>query len=165
MRIAIAFILFVLCAYAGCLRPQKLKKKLRLINTLTGDIRRLSEGMELKRAPIAELMRELEYTPLWSGVVRRLECCSMNTAWIRTVTELTESGEFVYFGAEELSILSEYGEVLGTGDMTAQVKNSELATKRLQVRMEETEAELKKKERVFRALGILGGAAAALLVI
>ena len=69
------------------------------------------------------------------------------------------------FGAEELCILSEYGEVLGTGDMKAQIKNSELAIKRFRARIEETEAELKKKERIFRALGVLGGAAAALLVI
>ena len=166
MRLVIAFVLFVICAYIGCSKPSALKRRIGIIEGLERDIRRLSMLMEHRRQPITELMRELD-SPLWRDVRARLSRSgiSCREAWNEALTDMVESGGWGCLGKQELVILTDFGGALGAGDINTQLDNAALAVKRLEEQRDLAAAEMGKKARVYRSLGILGGAAAALMVI
>lgn len=58
---------------------------------------------------------------------------------------------------EELSHLEELGERLGLADLTMQVKALELYLSRLETSMDELQAEMKTKVRLYHCLGIMSG--------
>ena len=158
--------LFMICAYVGYSKPSGIKRRVIALEELEGDIRRLDMLMEHRKLPIEQLIAGLD-SPLWEEVSRLMKSrdTSLFNAWMAALELMTEDGRLRCLNGGDMAVLTDFGDALGVSDTSAQASNAALAIKRLKERREAAAMELLKKQRLFRSLGVLGGAAAALMVI
>ncbi len=161
MRTAAAAAAFILCVIAGLRRSAALKRRAELLCELRTMIRlfsieirccayTLDELCEKADGRFGELLREY-----------RESCPDIRAAWETACSAMRKNG----YGAEETELLRELGKTLGTSDCAGQEQLLELHGERLAALYEAAAADYAKKGKLFRSVGLLCGAGAAVLLI
>lgn len=166
MRYAIAFILFGICAYAGYSYSGGKRDRLNALNELIRGIKLLGIKMDFRPLPIYELLQTLD-GELWREAAQRISADgSMAEAFGGALEKLIgENGPLRCLDRADVQILLEFGSALGGSDLRAQRSNIALALKRLEENAELLKQDVRKSERIYRSLGILGGLALAIIVL
>lgn len=157
MRIAAAVIVFILCAAEGQRRRAALKNRamlladvLLMLNSFSIEINCLAltpdELIRGTKGRFAELVR-----------AERERHSEIRSAWAAACSSLPKS--------RERELLSELGQSIGTTDKSGQLKMLELYSAELSQLKSEAEECYRKKGEAFSRVGLLCGAAAAVLIL
>lgn len=87
---------------------------------------------------------------------------SLSEYWESCVTNISNS---TALKREDLSLLREFGRMLGTTDIEGQLNHIELYKELINSNINNSIEELKKKGKLFKLLGLFAGIAAALMII
>lgn len=162
MRIIAGLIVLLLCTAWGFGSSAVLRRRCVLL----GELRLLLEHYSIGISCAAETLEELAAGGRGEFAQHLRKCAAeetdMRKAWARAVKEL--SGR-AYCGEEELAILSELGEKLGTCSAEGQLSLLRLYSVRLDRLYGQATENADKKGRLYRSGGILAGAAAAVLLL
>ena len=148
-----------------------------MASSLSARLRRLESCMAL----LAELYGRLEYLqPTVQGLIGYLagqerfahltflKTCSVamlegetfSASWQAALDEYSHM-----LGKEEVAILADLGGVLGQSNLENQLNAITLVRQRLDVRIHEVREKVVTQGKLYRSMGILGGAAAAIILI
>lgn len=161
MRLVGLIFVFLTGCLIGIQRSAQLKKRVRILRLLQSMVNDLGTQLRFQTPTVWELLsflcaQEL-YQPLgFLGQVSDSE--RFFDGW-RTAVEQ----DFTLQG-EEKQLLTELGSVLGTTDTEGQLSALELIGTRLCQLTAEAQQSAEEKGKLYRALGILGGAAAAVVL-
>ncbi|MEG1547808.1 MAG: stage III sporulation protein AB [Clostridia bacterium] len=166
MKPIIAFILFGICAYIGYSKPSVIKRRLRTVDSMARNIKQLGMMMDYKLMPIRELIGGLGDGVFWRELLKNIKANDpLAETFLSTLEQLTKSNpQFTCLEQSDIWILSDFGATLGISDLKTQKNNIALTLERMDERIQSLKIELKEKEKTYRALGILSGIAAAMII-
>lgn len=157
MRIAAALIVFVLCAVEGQRRRLELKNRAGLLAELLLMLNSFAIEISCRALTPDELI--LKSNGRFAKMVRdkRGKYPDIRSAWEAACAELPKS--------RERGLLSELGRSLGTTDKAGQLRLLELYCAEITELKSEAEESYRKKGEAFSRVGLLCGAAAAVLIL
>lgn len=157
MRIAAAVIVFALCALEGQRRRLALKNRAGLLEELLLMLNGFSIEISCRALTPDELIQKAGGR--FAGKVRakREALPDIRAAWEAACAELPKS--------RERDLLSELGRALGTTDKAGQLRLIELYGAELETLKSEAEESYRRKGEAFSRVGLLCGAAAAVLIL
>lgn len=157
MRWILAIAAFLLCTLEGQRRRRLLKERAELLNELRVMLNDFSIGIRCRASSPDELI-SAENGRFARLVTEKLaECADIHTAWDLACEALPKS--------PEKELLKELGHSLGTSDKSGQLQMIEMYTERLSAFRDEAEECYKKKGSALSKVGMLCGAAAAVLIL
>ncbi len=162
MRILIAAAAFTAGAVWGVCKSSTFHKRAQLISELKRLTTEFSIAIRCTAPTLDELARDC------SGIFGELlrsemqKCPDIRCAWQNAVQRLSVCG---FCGKEETAVLSELGRELGTCSAEGQLAMLELHRCRLDKLSAEADECAKSKGKLFRSVGALLGAGAAVLII
>lgn len=166
IAIAVSFLACSLCGFQNAFR---LEKRSKLIGKLIATVRILSDSVELTRKPVAALIRSCTQMPCYDLFERYAQSIenekSSKDAWRETEIWMGEHAEYFRFCEDERNALGSYFEALSTSDGVWLKKAMEQASEQLLRIHEQAQAECARKGKVYRSLGVLIGAAIAILLV
>jgi len=145
-------------------RPGQLKILQNLIQMLENEIRYMSSIItdafeKIGRAsdnPVSSIFNTtLEY--LENG-----KDMNLAQAWERSINK--NIGKTA-LNKEDVQILISFGKMLGNSDIQGQIKNITFTLQQLNLQQQKAEESRKKYDAMYKALGVLGGAVAVILLI
>ena len=146
MRIGAAILALALCTFIGYMKADKVKERMRTIDSFLRDIRQISMQIEFTSDPISiiidKISKDSELAELWQEFLRHLNdgmSCSM--AW--TAASKSREDLIAVLANEERIGLDEFFSTLGRLDKASEKKNAEHIYKLL----EDISSRLKKTHR------------------
>jgi len=166
MRLLAAVLVMALFSYMGYSKVWVMKHRWRLLAGFAKDINCLCEELRMRPRDMESMVERFfgeERGEFWQlfekGVVsfQRAE-----DAWNGALSGF--SGTKV-LEPDEIILMQEAGVGIGTKSMQLQLKYMEASAKAIAARAEEVKLEISKKGGMYGRLGLLAGAAAALIII
>lgn len=171
LRLMAVIAVFGGCTWAGIRACTRLKERAGLLAALRADIRRLTLLMGYSAEPLSRLSERIaegRTAAFWHAFGEELTgSADVPTAWEKAMVAAAKADSpFLTLLTEpERSILLDYAAGLGGSGQHTQRENARLLEERLSAVAEEAMAEYARKGRMYRTMGLLTGAAAALLVL
>ena len=161
MRTLAAAAAFALCVIVGLRKSAALKRRSELLAELRTMLRIFSIEIRCCALTLEELCERADGK--FGELLRaaRESCDDIRTAWDNACSEMTRSG----YSGEEAELMRSLGKELGTSDCAGQEQLLELYFERISALYEAASADNGKKARLFRSVGFLCGAGAAVLLI
>lgn len=162
MKLFAAFAAFITGVLWGISRSTRLRKRAQLLSELRQLITEFSVAIRCTAPTLDELAEGCG--GVFGELLRaaRNECPDIRSAWTNAVQQL---GSCNFCGKDESAILTELGRELGTCSAEGQLALLELHQSRLDKLSQEAEDAAKSKGKLFRSVGALLGAGAAVLMI
>lgn len=157
MRWILAIAAFLLCALEGKRRTLKLKSRVTLVNETLTMLNRFSVEIRCRSLTQDELLSGESGGFARLVQQKKAEYADIRSAWAAACEELPKS--------RERTLLSEFGSSFGKTDKSGQLRLLELYISQLEALKEEAESSYRKKGEALSKIGILCGAAAAVLII
>lgn len=152
----------------GCAARHTLCRRLTLMQQTEHLLRYLAEQIRYTAAPVSELLRacaaraDLTTFALLTDTVAALGADGeFRSAWQEAVETQQQA---VSLTAEECTLLTEAVCLLGTADVAGECRHCEQYAERLRTHIHARTEELRVRGRLYTALGLCGGCAAALLL-
>lgn len=162
MNIFPAAIVFLICMAAGFLKSSHLKRRVQLLS----ELRQLTSEFSVSIGYIAPTLDELADS--CSGIFgqllhqQRQHCLDIRTAWSNAVQQLSE---YSFCEKYETELLRDLGKRLGTCDTNGQLSILKMYNEKFAVLCTQAEEIAATKGKLFRSIGTLAGAGAAILII
>lgn len=158
MRIAAAALILLCCALEGMRQSFSLKKRAEFLDEIVSMLTDFSIEIRFRAPTLDELLRT--QTGSFARMVQKLTESGLDVraAWERTCDAFSPK-------SEETALLRELGRSFGTSDSEGQLQLLELYTKRFSGLREAAEGEYSRKGKAFIRVGMLCGAAGAVLVL
>ncbi len=162
MRLLIAAAAFLIGTVWGIGKSNSFLKRAKLISQLKQIITEFSVAIRCTAPTLDELADNC--SGVFGELLRaaRQECSDIRAAWQNAVQQLSLCS---FCGKEETAILSELGRELGTCSAEGQLALLELHRCRLDKLSLEADDSARSKGKLFRSVGALLGAGAAVLII
>lgn len=156
MRLAAAALILMCCALEGMRRSFSLKKRLDFLEEIVTMLTDFAIEIRFRAPTLDELLRT--QTGSFARAVRSQTECDVREAWERACCLFSEKNE-------ETALLRELGRSFGGSDSEGQLQLLELYTERFSRLRESAEAEYSRKGKALVRVGVLCGAAGAVLVL
>lgn len=162
MRLFAAAAAFITGAVWGIFRSAELRRRAQLLRELKQLITEFSVAIRFTSPTLDELAKDCG--GVFGELLRasRRESPDIRSAWADAAAQLSR---YSFCGKEEAALLSELGRELGTCSAEGQLALLELHGSRLERLTLEAEDAAKSKGKLFRSVGALLGAGAAVLII
>ena len=160
MRLALAIAAFLLCALEGRRRGLVLKNRVTLLNEVLIMLNSFSIEIRCRSLTLDELLSGE------NGIFARLvlkkkaelgDTGDIRAAWKAACEQLPKS--------RERTLLGEFGLTFGTTDKSGQLRLLEMYISRLAELKDEAESSYRKKGEALSRIGMLCGAAVAILIL
>ena len=148
---------FLLCALEGRRRGLKLKNRVTLLNELLIMLNNFYIEIRCRSLTLDELLSGENGSFAKMVTQKRDDSGDIRTAWQAACEELPKS--------RERMLLSELGHSLGKTDKSGELRLLEMYSARISALKDEAESSYRKKGEALSRIGILCGAAAAILII
>ncbi len=158
MRVIIAAISFAVCFGAGLLKSRSLQEHAVLLRQIRDMLRGFSLRMRYISPTVEELLSTAQCGFAEEIMQRAAAGEDVRTAW-------HSSCERLPFSSEEQNILQEIGAQLGTSSTQEQLAMLAMYDERLTSLLVEADGKCTRLCRMYRTVGALVGAAAAVLII
>lgn len=160
--------LMLSCTGAGFMLSSGLSARILVLENINALLEIFSVSIRYKRETVLRLVEEAES----SSSCRRLEFLSavrerllfsgdFPLAWRESVLEWLPD----FLKPEDKAILLETGDFLGGSDIDGQLSNLQIKKEAASKLLDAAKEERKRKSKLFRSLGVLGGAFAAILLV
>ena len=169
MKLIGAFLVIAAGGMAGWVYSALLKKRLTILRGLIQSFQWLETEIGYASLPLGEAFLRIStrvpeeirllFTTFTTGLNSRAGLTA-DEAWQQS---LTEHREALPLKAEDWALLADFGRTLGTTDRENQVTAIRQTLERLKHQAGDAEEEYRKNERLYRYLGIAGGALVVLL--
>ena len=157
MRWIAAIAAFLVCALEGQRRRRILKERAELLSELLVMLTDFSIGIRCRASALDELL-SAENGRFARSVTQKMQGgANIRSAWDLSCAELPKSPEKL--------LLTELGHALGTSDKSGQIRLMELYSARISALRDEAEGCYRKKGDALSKVGMLCGAAAAVLIL
>ncbi len=162
MKILAGILAFLFCFFAGLSASYKLNKRKELLTELKVMLKDFEISMMYTAPPLLELMEH--GNGLFSELLRNFlpEYSDLKAAWDKAADALSGKPQC---GKEEILLLKELGEQLGTTPVEGQLSLLRLYYERMDVLLKSAEEECARKGKMFRSVGALIGIGAAILIL
>lgn len=162
MKIIPAGLVFFVCCGTGLLRSMRLRRRLELLSELRQMLAEFSVGISFTAPTLDELAQSA--CGIFGKLLRgcREELPDIKSAWERACQSLER---YSWCGAEEAGLLKSLGRSLGTSCAQGQLSLIALYAERLESLERSASEEYERKGKLFRSVGALAGAAAAVLIL
>ena len=162
-RLAAAALVFSTFAMYGVIRTSKHHARVKMLNSLCADMREFGTRLALERMPLPQITARLaadggECSTIWKTINEGLRDGNTFAAAYARAEELL-------YGNEEKAIMQELARSIGTSDAQSESQRLEFAYKRLDAVLQNLKARTDKSVRLTSSLSVLGGLAAALLLM
>lgn len=157
MRWLAAFAVFLLCALEGQRRKRALRERAELLSELMLMLNDFSIGIRCRALALDELISAENGRFARLIMIEIQEGAELHSAWDTACENLPK--------APERELLKELGHSLGTSDKSGQLQIIEMYAERISALRDEAESCYKKKGGALSRVGILCGAAAAILIL
>lgn len=157
------------CSLCGFQNAGRLEKRCRLLKNLRDSVRRLSDMLVLTQKPIVPLIRgsgELpagELFEAYAGFIE--EGRDANKAWAETRRWMKENEEYCGLDEQHTKAVGDFLMAFSLLEGTQLRTATEQACARLSELCVQAQTESEKKGKVYRTMGVLVGAAVAILLI
>ncbi len=167
----IGCIVIMLCSVKiGFDEAGKFRTRINEIREIQTAFAALKGEIGFRRAPIAEalanagIMLKTSVAKLFLTAKDELKSDNITAAeaWERSFEKTKEQ---LCLTAEELYIVSSFGKLLGVSDTSGQLENIELATARLELCEKQAIEDERRRGRLYRSLGVIGGIVLAVIFI
>lgn len=146
-----------------------LERRIRLLSSFERFIQRLSEQVRYTALPVADLLRTLADTREFSAfsllqdTVKRISSDGeFRTVWQKTVKNRYREWAL---SEEEATLMIDFAEGLGTADVKGEIHHCERYAQLVRDCLDRRKEEVQMRGRLYTALGLCGGSAAALLLL
>lgn len=157
MRWIAAMAAFLLCALEGQRRRRALRERAELLNELLLMLNDFAIGIRCRSSTLDELL-SAENGRFARNVTQKMQDgADIRSAWDLSCAELPKSPEKM--------LLNELGHALGTSDKSGQIRLLELYVTRISALRDEAEGCYRQKGDAMSKVGMLCGAAAAVLIL
>lgn len=144
-----------------------LSARLRRLETCTALLGEMSGRLKYLQPTVQSLVTSLAAQDRFSEL-RFLKLCAadigeggeFSTAWRKSLEREERS-----LGREESALLASLGDVLGRTDLESQLAAISLTGGQLEQRVGAGREKMRRQESLYRSMGMLGGAAAAIILI
>lgn len=157
MRWLAAIAAFVLCTLEGQRRRRVLKERVELLSELLLMLNDFSIGIRCRASTLDELIRAENGRFARLVTAKLQDGADLHSAWDMACDAIPK--------APERALLLELGQSLGTSDKSGQLQIIEMYSARISDLREEAEGCYKKKGGALSKVGMLCGAAAAILIL
>lgn len=157
MRLAAAIAAFLLCALEGKRRSLALKNRVALLSEVLIMLNSFSIEIRCRALTLDELINEENGSFARLVQQKRSDSADIRSAWGSACAELPKS--------REKTLLSELGRSFGKTDKSGQLRLLEMYTVQLSQLKDEAESSYRKKGGALSKIGMLCGAAAAVLIL
>lgn len=171
LKIAGSIIVVLSCSFLGFVLSQDLKKRPRQLRELQGLLQMFENQITYLSDIIIEAFERISmvgrcgtcvFFKRTAEILREDGSCSAPGAWERAVRECIRETSL---NKEDEEILAAFGKSLGNTDLEGQIKNIRLTLSQLKVQEDKAEENRNRNERMYRSLGLLGGAAIVILLL
>jgi stage III sporulation protein AB len=169
MKMIGALLVMAASTYAGWIYSILLKKRLALLNALIQSFQWLETEIGYANTPLTESFTRItartqeDAKLIFSAFVEGLRDPAGLTADEAWQKSLTKNQEALPLKAEDWALLIDFGRTLGATDREHQITAIRQTLERLQLQTTEATEEWKKNERLYRYLGVAGGALVVLI--
>lgn len=162
LRLVLSAMILVCCAGAGMVKAQQFGIRFSTLQRMIDSLRVLEAKMVYSMGSMPALLRgcaqgdELPEKAFFSRITQLMEQSYRPLAqcWRQALKDTYTYGQL---SSEDLSILNQLGMELGTTDLQGQQAAFSNAYQRLETQLTEAAAEKKKKEKLYRGVGIYIG--------
>ena len=169
LRALAAVTLALLCVYAGFRSSARLRRRALLLRAAVAAQTRLLAGAAHTRVPLPQLLRgcEAEDAPVsFTAVAAAVERgCTVREALLDAMRAADMMVDGRTADREAYGAVLAFADALGAESRALVYERASLAADVLRARCEAAEAAYREKGRVYRSLGLLMGAAAAVLLL
>lgn len=158
MRIAAAMLIMLCCSLEGLRRSGIIKRRVRFLDEIINMLTEFSIEIRFRAPTLEELLRN--QTGEFALMVSENEKNGYDvvSAWEKACSYLPKN-------SAELALLSEFGRSFGRSDSDGELQLLGLYTERFSKLREEAFSEYSRKGKAFVRVGVLCGAAAAVLIL
>lgn len=152
------------------MQSERLKRRLRALKSMKRDISHFQIKMEFSAMPVLDVLAHAdswETKGFWDKLEDSLSCNpdSFSAAWREALDQMCRNDMgFAALSADEKNALNTTSEAIGVHDMASQKKAMDLALLQLGEVIEKLGAVCEKKSKLYCSIGMLCGAAAAILI-
>ena len=163
-------VLFLTTFGSGVLFSQRLNKRLFELKLIERLAQRIQVRLEFRSLSTEEILDQLvcdstfqsfSFLPHCQHLMQKDEL-SFPKAWKAAVEKKKNS---LSLNEEELQVLVSLSEIIGSASVQRQLSSLEGVQKELHRMIDDAQNDCKKKGKLYRSLGILGGAAVAIITI
>lgn len=170
MNLFSAMLAFMTCTLAGFMSAYRLNARVRALEILIADMKRLFSRMEYTHAPLTRIIavyKDSGLSSLWSCMCCELEKgCTVFDAWRNAYAKtITQNTTVNALRKDEISALDELFSEMGASDMESQRRNFALFFDRIDAIYTASERERAARARLFQGMGTLSGVAIAILLL
>ena len=167
IKIIGAFLLIISGFSAGMMMAQGLKKKVLFYEDLLSFLSELKSLISYTSQPLSDVFGENTFNGVFNefsnAVHLSMQCeNTFEDAWKKSLSILSDG---VPLEDDDISLISEFGRGLGKTDISGQIALCELISAKADSRLQMCRKDKESKSQMYKTLGVLGGAATALLII
>lgn len=155
------------CVLAGCSGAAKLKRRCGILTEMHAGIQRIRLGLEHTNRPVTALLRDsggAETSALLHCVAQEIDDgCTPLDAWERAAAACRPA--LCGLTEPDYKVLSVFFSLLGGSDRCSQLQHADVTLKMLARQCAEARQLYEKNGRVYRTMGLLLGAGAAILLL
>lgn len=156
MRLAAAALILLCCAFEGARRSFSLKRRLEFLDEIVSMLTEFAIEIRFRAPTLDELLRT--QTGAFARAVESQTECDVREAWESACSAFSPK-------MQETALLREFGRSFGSSDSEGQLQLLELYIERFSKLRESAEAEYSRKGKALVRVGVLCGAAGAVLVL
>lgn len=162
MRLLPAALTFLICTMFGMMKSAELKKRAALLSELKQLAAEFSVSIRCTAPTLDELAGQC--TGIFGELLRSelSQREDIREAWENAAMRLSQCS---FCGKEESRLLTELGQSLGTCDAEGQLSLLEMYSEKLDKLCKSADEDSRTKGKLFRSVGTLAGAGAAILII
>ena len=167
IKITGAILLIISGFGAGMMMAQGLKKKVSFYEDFLSFLNDLKSLISYTSQPLSDVFGGNTFNGVFdefsNAVYLSMQCeNTFEDAWQKSLTVLSDCTPLE---SDDISLISEFGRGLGKTDISGQMALCELISAKADSRLQICRKDKESKSRMYKTLGILGGATAALLII
>jgi stage III sporulation protein AB len=171
LKITGSIIVVLSCSFIGFVLSQDLKKRPGQLRELQGLLQMFENQITYLSDIIVEAFERISragrcemcvFFSRTAEILKKDGSCGAPGAWERAVRECIRATSL---SKEDEEILHAFGRSLGNTDLEGQVKNIRLTLSQLKAQEEKAEENRDRNERMYKSLGLLGGAAIVILLL
>jgi stage III sporulation protein AB len=171
LKIAGSIIVVLCCSFIGFVLSQDLIKRPKQLRELQGLLQMFENQITYLSDIIIEAFERISrvgrcdtsiFFSRTAEILKEDASCGAPSAWERAVRECIR---VTSLKKEDEEILTAFGKSLGNTDLEGQIKNIRLTLSQLKAQEEKAEENRNRNERMYRSLGLIGGAAIVILLL
>ena len=155
------------CSMIGMLLASNLSARLRRLESCLSLLSEISGRLEYLQPTMYSLITSLAGQERFEQLVFLRQCAQsmqagrpFSSSWASALDECSHQ-----LGREEAAILASLGDILGRSDLESQLSALALAKQQLEQRVDTAREKVLTQSKLYRSMGVLGGAAAAIILM